>query len=119
MQVLRGSPMIGNLAMLVVSYGVSHRLFDFAWKGQLRSVYPSAHEYQVRLQGALPAAAADREHDPGRAVETAPVPAWKAPESVQPCMTGCCRLAAGMACPSTCWGCCRCIEPVSGWGLLF
>ena len=39
--------MIGNLAMLVVSYGVSHRLFDFAWKGQLRSVCPTASDYQV------------------------------------------------------------------------
>ena len=47
MQVLRQSPMIGNLAMLVVSYGVSHRLFDFAWKGQLRSVFPTASDYQV------------------------------------------------------------------------
>ena len=45
---LRQSPMIGNLAMLVVSYGVSHRLFDFAWKGQLRSVFPTASDYQVR-----------------------------------------------------------------------
>ena len=43
--------MIGNLAMLVVSYGISHRLFDFAWKGQLRCVYPSAHEYQVGRPG--------------------------------------------------------------------
>ena len=45
--VLRGSPMILNLALLVVSYGVSHRLFEFAWKGQLRALYPSAQAYQV------------------------------------------------------------------------
>ena len=39
--------MIMNLATLVVAYGVSHRLFDFAWKGQLRAIYPSAQAYQV------------------------------------------------------------------------
>ena len=36
-----------NLALLVVSYGVSHRLFEFAWKGQLRSLYPTPALYQV------------------------------------------------------------------------
>lgn len=45
--VLRSSPKILNLALLVVGYGVSHRLFEFAWKGQLRSIYPSAQAYQV------------------------------------------------------------------------
>ena len=45
--VLRSSPKIMNLALLVVSYGVSHRLFEFAWKGQLRVLYPSAQLYQV------------------------------------------------------------------------
>lgn len=45
--VLRSSPKTMNLALLVVSYGVSHRLFEFAWKGQLRALYPSAQEYQV------------------------------------------------------------------------
>lgn len=39
--------MIMNLATLVVAYGVSHRLFDFAWKGQLRALYPSATAYQA------------------------------------------------------------------------
>lgn len=47
LSVLRSSPMILNLALLVVSYGVSHRLFEFAWKGQLRALYPSAQAYQV------------------------------------------------------------------------
>lgn len=45
--VLRSSPKTMNLALLVVSYGVSHRLFEFAWKGQLRALYPSAQAYQV------------------------------------------------------------------------
>ena len=45
--VLRSSPMISNVALLVVSYGVSHRLFEFAWKGQLRALFPSAQAYQV------------------------------------------------------------------------
>ena len=47
LEVLRSSPMILNLALLVISYGVSHRLFEFAWKGQLRALYPSAQAYQV------------------------------------------------------------------------
>lgn len=47
--VLRSSPKILNLALLVVGYGVSHRLFEFAWKGQLRSIYPSAQAYQGML----------------------------------------------------------------------
>lgn len=49
LSVLKSSPMILNLALLVVSYGVSHRLFEFAWKGQLRALYPSAQAYQVDL----------------------------------------------------------------------
>ncbi len=40
---------IMNLALLVVSYGVSHRLFEFAWKGQLRALYPTPAAYQVGL----------------------------------------------------------------------
>lgn len=40
--VLTSSPKIRNLAMLVMSYGVSHRLFEFAWKGQLRLLYPTS-----------------------------------------------------------------------------
>lgn len=39
-----------NLALLVVSYGVSHRLFEFAWKGQLRALYPTPAAYQVGRQ---------------------------------------------------------------------
>ena len=42
---------IMNLALLVVSYGVSHRLFEFAWKGQLRALYPTPAAYQVRAAG--------------------------------------------------------------------
>ena len=47
LSVIKSSPMILNLALLVMSYGVSHRLFEFAWKGQLRALYPSAQAYQV------------------------------------------------------------------------
>ena len=46
---LKSSPKILSLAMLVMSYGVSHRLFEFAWKGQLRVLFPSAQAYQVSL----------------------------------------------------------------------
>lgn len=52
--VLKSSPKIMNLALLVIGYGVSHRLFEFAWKGQLRAVYPSAQAYQVRFSSCLP-----------------------------------------------------------------
>lgn len=45
--VLKSSPMISNLALLVVGYGLTHRLFEFCWKGQLRLLYPSAAAYQV------------------------------------------------------------------------
>ena len=45
--VLRSSPMIFALCLMVISYGVGHRLFEFAWKGQLRMQYPSALAYQV------------------------------------------------------------------------
>ena len=47
--VILGNPRIRNLALLVVGYGVSHRLFEFAWKGQLRVLYPSPLEYQGML----------------------------------------------------------------------
>jgi len=47
--VIKSSPKITNLAVLVVSYGVSHRLFEFAWKGALRSLYPTAQAYQSVL----------------------------------------------------------------------
>jgi ATP/ADP translocase len=47
--VVLGNPRIRNLALLVVGYGVSHRLFEFAWKGQLRVLYPSPLEYQGML----------------------------------------------------------------------
>lgn len=53
LEVLRSSPMILNLALLVISYGVSHRLFEFAWKGQLRALYPSAQAYQVFVHSFL------------------------------------------------------------------
>jgi ATP:ADP antiporter, AAA family len=44
---LQKSPMIKNLALLVVGYGLTHRLFEFCWKGQLRLLYPSGAAYQV------------------------------------------------------------------------
>jgi len=49
LRVLRGSAKIRNLALLVIGYGVCHRLFEFSWKGQLRVLYPSAQEYQSIL----------------------------------------------------------------------
>jgi AAA family ATP:ADP antiporter len=45
-RIIRGSTKITSLAVLVVSYGVSHRLFEFSWKGALRALYPTAQGYQ-------------------------------------------------------------------------
>lgn len=47
--IIRESPKISNLAILVMSYGISHRLFEFAWKASLRSLYPTAQAYQTVL----------------------------------------------------------------------
>lgn len=47
--IIRESPKISNLAILVMSYGISHRLFEFAWKGSLRALYPTAQAYQTVL----------------------------------------------------------------------
>lgn len=46
---IRGSPKIMNLALIVICYAVSHRLFEFAWKGQLRVLYPTAMAYSAAL----------------------------------------------------------------------
>jgi ATP/ADP translocase len=48
-QTLRESPKIMNLALLVVGYAVAHRLFEFAWKGQLRVLFPTAQAYSGAL----------------------------------------------------------------------
>lgn len=47
--IIRESPKISNLAILVMSYGISHRLFEFAWKASLRALYPTAQAYQTVL----------------------------------------------------------------------
>lgn len=49
LQTLRESPKIMNLALLVVCYALSHRLFEFAWKGQLRVLYPTTQAYSSAL----------------------------------------------------------------------
>lgn len=46
---LKESPKIMNLALLVVSYALAHRLFEFAWKGQLRVLFPTAQAYSGAL----------------------------------------------------------------------
>jgi ATP/ADP translocase len=48
-QTVRESPKIMNLALLVVGYAVAHRLFEFAWKGQLRVLFPTAQAYSGAL----------------------------------------------------------------------
>ena len=35
LEALRANPKVASLATLVASYGISHRLFEFAWKGQV------------------------------------------------------------------------------------
>ena len=47
--VLRQSPKILNLALLVIGYSMSHRFFEVVWKGELKLVYPTAQEYQAIL----------------------------------------------------------------------
>jgi AAA family ATP:ADP antiporter len=47
--VVRGSAKVTNLAVLVVSYGVAHRLFEFAWKAALRALHPTPAAYQAAL----------------------------------------------------------------------
>jgi len=47
--VLKSSAKIRNLALLVMGYGVAHRLFEFAWKGQLRVLHPTVQGYQSVL----------------------------------------------------------------------
>eukprot|EP00210_Caulerpa_lentillifera_P008883 g8475.t1 len=49
LKVIRKSPKIWNLAMLVIGYSVSHRFFDVVWKGQLKLVYPTTQQYQSVL----------------------------------------------------------------------
>lgn len=47
--VVRSSSKISNLAVLVVGYGLSHRLFEFAWKGAVRTIHSSPQAYQSVL----------------------------------------------------------------------
>jgi len=49
LRVLIASPKIRNLSLLVMCYSVSHRLFEFSWKGQLRGLYPDLLGYQSLL----------------------------------------------------------------------
>lgn len=44
--VLKESPKILNLALLVIGYSISHRFFEVVWKGQLKVVYPTQQAYQ-------------------------------------------------------------------------
>jgi ATP/ADP translocase len=46
---LQESPKIMNLALLVVCYAIAHRLFEFAWKGQLRVLFPTTQAYSGAL----------------------------------------------------------------------
>lgn len=46
LSILKKSPKVGNLAVLVIAYFISQKLFDFAWKAQLRVMYPSSGAYQ-------------------------------------------------------------------------
>ena len=43
------SPKIRNLAALVVSYGMAHRLFEVAWKGALRAANPDPGAFAAAL----------------------------------------------------------------------
>jgi hypothetical protein len=41
----RSSSRILNLTVLVMGYGIAHKLFGFVWKGQMKVLYPSTAEY--------------------------------------------------------------------------
>ncbi|GAX78096.1 hypothetical protein CEUSTIGMA_g5538.t1 [Chlamydomonas eustigma] len=47
--VLKRSQKAGNLAVLVVAYFVVTKLFDYAWKAQMKLFYPSPVEFQAAL----------------------------------------------------------------------
>ncbi|CAG9461784.1 unnamed protein product [Pedinophyceae sp. YPF-701] len=49
LQVLRNSSKVMGLGMVVLCYSISHRLFEFSWKGQLRELYPTSAAYQGAL----------------------------------------------------------------------
>ena len=73
MQVLRGSPMIGNLAMLVVSYGVSYCPLGF-WVSRMiqsrqQDVFTSEHfpATQTLSMGHAGAARVPHDRQPGHA----------------------------------------------------
>jgi hypothetical protein len=56
-----------NLALLVMSYGIGHRLFEFAWKGQLRVLHTSMVRAPCWCRAAAPPAPV---HRPGTALGT-------------------------------------------------
>lgn len=43
--VIRASPRIRDLTLLVMGYGVTHKLLGFVWKAQMRLSYPSTAAY--------------------------------------------------------------------------
>eukprot|EP00775_Hariotina_reticulata_P006953 gene6953-7169_t len=45
MELLTSSSRILNLTVLVMGYGIAHKLFGFVWKGQMKVLYPSTAEY--------------------------------------------------------------------------
>lgn len=44
-ELLTSSPRILNMTLMVMGYGICHKLFGFVWKGQMRLLYPSTAAY--------------------------------------------------------------------------
>ena len=49
LKVLVESPRIRSISAMVMGYGISHKVFEVAWKGQLRLLYTTGQEYGAVL----------------------------------------------------------------------
>ena len=49
LKVLAESPRIRSITAMVMGYGISHKVFEVAWKGQLRLLYTTGQEYGAVL----------------------------------------------------------------------
>lgn len=48
-ELLTSSPRILNMTLMVMGYGICHKLFTFVWKGQMRLLCPSTAAYATMM----------------------------------------------------------------------
>lgn len=48
-ELLTSSPRILNMTLMVMGYGICHKLFTFVWKGQMRLLCPSTAAYATLM----------------------------------------------------------------------